>query len=100
MISRTLDAYAYEHGTRLDFIRSGDPVENAFIESFNGRLRGECLNVNLFFTLADARQKIEAWRKDFNHDRPHRALGILAPLATRQNTEKTGFVTRLLSNPE
>ena len=78
-ISRALDAYAYEHGTRLDLIRPGKPVENAFIKSFNGRLRDECLNVNLLSTLADARQKIEAWRKDYNKDRLHRALGDLSP---------------------
>ena len=79
-ISRALGAYAYEHGIRLDFIRPGKPVENALIESFNRRLRDECLNANLFFTFADARQKIEAWRKDYNQDQPHSALGDFSPL--------------------
>jgi len=57
--SRTMDAWAYGHGIGLDFIRPGKPVENGYIESFNGRLRDECLNVSLFFSLEDARQKLE-----------------------------------------
>ena len=99
-ISRAFDAYAYKHGIRLDFIRPRKPVKNAFIESFNGCLRDECLNVNLSFTLADARQRIEAWKKGYNQDQSHRALGELALLATRQNTETIGFLTRLVSNPD
>ena len=59
----------------LDFIRPGRPAENGFIESFNGRLRDECLNADLFFNLADARQKLEAWRQDYNTLRPHGSLG-------------------------
>ena len=50
----------------MDFIRPGKPVENGYIESFNGRLRDECLNVSLFFSLEDARGKLEAWRRDYN----------------------------------
>ena len=53
--SRAMDAWAYSHGIRLDFIRPGKPVENGYLESFNGRLRDECLNVSLFFSLEDAR---------------------------------------------
>jgi putative transposase len=64
---------------QLDFIRPGKPVENAFIESFNGRLRDECLNVHQFASLDDARNKIEAWRLDYNQRRPHGSLGHLAP---------------------
>jgi len=77
--SRVLDAWAYENGVRLDFIRPGRPVENGFIESFNGKLRDECLNTELFFSLADAREKLEKWRRDYNQSRPHSALGGLAP---------------------
>ena len=61
----------------LDFSRSGKPTDNAFMESFNGRLRDECLNAHWFLSLADARAKIEAWRKDCNESRPHTALGCL-----------------------
>ena len=58
--------WAYQHGVQLDFIRPGRPVENSYIESFNGRLRDECLNVEVFFTLADVREKLERWREDYN----------------------------------
>ena len=77
--SRALDAWAYQNGVRLDFIRPGRPVENGFIESFNGRLRDECLNTELFFSLADAREKLERWRWDYNQKRPHSARGGLPP---------------------
>ena len=63
---RVLEAWAMKHGVQLDFIRPGRPVENGFIESFNGRLRDEFLNVEWFSTLDDARQKIETWRCDYN----------------------------------
>lgn len=88
--SRVLDAWAYQHGVRLDFIRPGRPVENGFIESFNGKLRDECLNTEIFFTLEDARQKLERWRRDYNEQRPHSALGGLPPLEhLRRIVEKT-----------
>ena len=63
----------------LDFIRPGRPVENGYIESFNGKLRDECLNVEVFFTLADARRKLHLWRRDYNHHRPHSALDDRTP---------------------
>jgi len=78
--SRAMDAWAYRHGVQLEFIRPGRPVENSYIESFNGRLRDECLNVHLFFSLEDAREKLERWRQDYNHCRPHSSLGDLAPV--------------------
>lgn len=77
--SRALEDWAYRRGVQLDFIRPGKPVENAFIESFNGRLRDECLNVHQFTSLDDARSKIEAWRLDYNQRRPHGSLGHLTP---------------------
>jgi len=77
--SRALEDWAYRRGVQLDFIRPGKPVENAFIESFNGRLRDECLNVHQFASLADAQAIIEAWRLDYNHHRPHSSLGHLTP---------------------
>jgi putative transposase len=88
--SRALDAWAYQHGVKLDFIRPGKPVENGFIESFNGKLRDECLNTEIFFTLEDARQKLERWRRDYNEQRPHSALGGLPPMEhLRRIVEKT-----------
>ena len=64
---------------KLDFIRPGKPVKNAYIESFNGRLRQECLEENWFMSLEDAKIKIEAWRKDYNEHRPHSSLGDETP---------------------
>ncbi len=78
--SKSLDEWAWNHGVQLDFIRPGKPTENAFIESFNGRLRDECLNVNEFVSIDDARGRIEAWRQDYNHHRPHSSLGHLTPI--------------------
>lgn len=78
-ISKALDKWAYENEVILDFSRPGKPTDNAFIESFNGSLRDECLNVNWFLSLEDARQKIEAWRQDYNQFRPHSSLGGKSP---------------------
>jgi putative transposase len=78
-ISKALDRWAYENAVTLDFSRPGKPTDNAFVESFNGRFRDECLNVHWFLSLADARAKIEAWRRDYNESRPHTALGWLTP---------------------
>jgi putative transposase len=88
-VSRAMEAWAYQYGVQLDFIRPGRPVENSYIESFNGRLRDECLNVEVFFALADVRDKLERWRQDYNLVRPHSALRDNAPAlfaAQRQNT--------------
>ncbi len=76
-----MDAWAYRHGIQLDFIRPGKPVEKGFIESFNGRLRDECLNVEVFFTLEDVREKLTRWREDYNHQRPHSSLQDETPAA-------------------
>jgi putative transposase len=77
---RAVDAWAYQRDMKLDFIRPGKPVENAFIESFNGKLKDECLNTEIFFTIDAARQKLEQWRKDYNEHRPQSALGGLPPM--------------------
>jgi putative transposase len=74
-----LDAWAARHGVDLWFITPGRPVENAFIESFNGRFRDECLNESWFLSLPDARETIAAWRDDDNAERPHSSLGGLTP---------------------
>jgi putative transposase len=77
--SRALEDWAYRRGVQLDFIRPGKPGENAFIESFNGRLRDDCLNVHQFTSLAEAQAIIEACRVDYNTRRPHSSLGHLTP---------------------
>lgn len=74
-----LEAWAYQNGVRLETIPPGRPMDNGYIESFNGKMREECLNEHWFVDLADAREKIEAWRVDYNTQRPHSALGYLTP---------------------
>ena len=74
-----MDRWAYEHGVQLNFIQPGKPTQNAYIESFNGKLRDECLNENWFVSLWDARQRIESWRRDYNEVRPHSSLGDRTP---------------------
>jgi len=78
-ISRVVDQWAFEHGVELHFITPGKPTENAFIESFHGKFRDECLNENWFLTLPEAREKIEMWRRDYNQVRPHSSLGYQTP---------------------
>ena len=75
---RALDAWAYQAGVTL-FIRPGKPVENAYIESFNGKFRDECLSEHWFLSLRQAKSLIEAWRIEYNTERPHSSLGYLAP---------------------
>jgi putative transposase len=79
-VSNALDRWAYENRVTLDFSRPGRPIDNAFVESFNGRLREECLNAHWFLSLDDAKAKIAAWRKFYNESRPHTALGDRTPL--------------------
>lgn len=86
--SKVLDEWAYSRGVKLNFIRPGKPVENAYAESFIGRLRDECLNENWFITLKDARVIIESWRVDYNEGRPHTSLGGLTPREFMENNEK------------
>jgi putative transposase len=76
---RVLDQWAYDNGVRLQFIEPGKPIQNAHIESFNARLREECLNEHVFVSLDDARSKIEKWRVEYNRQRPHSSLGNLTP---------------------
>ena len=79
-VSRDLDLWAYARGVVLDFSRPGKPTDNAFIEAFNGRFRAECLNAHWFMSPEDARQKVEAWRRYYNEQRPHEAIGQKAPV--------------------
>ena len=78
-ISKIMDKWAYERSVALDFSRPGKPTDNAAVESFNGRLRQECLNAHWFLSLADAQEKIAAWREDYNESRPHSALDWATP---------------------
>lgn len=78
---QAMDEWASRNGVKLDFITPGKPVQNAFRESFNGRFRDECLNENLFLDLADAKEKIERWRVDYNTERPHSSLNNETPSA-------------------
>ena len=86
---RALDTWAYTHHVQLRFIDPWKPVQNAYIESFNGRLRDECLNEHWFSTLAEARAIVEAWREDYNTVRPHSALDDLTPNEFAQKTKGT-----------
>lgn len=84
--SQVVDQWAYENQVQLHFIPPGRPMENGYMESFNGKFRDECLNENWFVDLADARQKIEEWRCDYNQERPHSALGYLTPAEFAQGS--------------
>jgi putative transposase len=92
-ISRSLDLWAYWNGVKLDFSRPGKPTDNALIESFNGKLRQECLNQHWFLSLEDANEKVESWRRDYNQHRPHSALGNVPPkeFATSARALQTGL---------
>lgn len=101
--SKALDAWAHRRGIELHFIRPGKPVENAFAESFNGRLREECLNQHVFADLRSANDLIRSWHDDYNQVRPHSSLGGLSPiqaLARRrvQNAEHGDPPSQLLPN--
>ena len=89
-ISRALDEWAYQRGIKLHFIRPGKPVENCYIESFNGKFRDECLNLHWFRSIDHARQVIERWRQEYNTERPHSSLGYLTPAE---------YVQQLLTDP-
>lgn len=91
---KVLDEWAYRRQVKLAFIRPGKPIENSFIESFNGKFREECLNLNYFVSLEEARHVIESWRIEYNQVRPHRALNDLTPAQfvtklKQQNTRNT-----------
>jgi putative transposase len=91
--SRVLDQWAYDNQVRLQFIEPGKPIQNAFIESFNSRLREECLNEHVFVSLDDARSKIEQWRIEYNRERPHSSLGYLTPEEFAARSENQGNST-------
>jgi len=79
-VSRDLDVWAYQRGVTLVFSRPGKPTDNAFIEAFDGRFWEECLNAHWFLSLADAQEKVENWRRYYNEERPHGAIGNMPPI--------------------
>jgi putative transposase len=79
--SKELDLWAYARGVVLDFSRPGKPTDNAYAESFNARVRGECLNQHWFMDLDDVRRKLEDWRVEYNEVRPHGAIGDRPPMS-------------------
>lgn len=83
-ISKELDLWAYENEVTLDYSRPGKPTDNPYIESFNGSFRDECLNVNWFLSLEDAKEKIESWKEEYNSFRPHSSLNDLTPNEVHQ----------------
>jgi putative transposase len=74
-----MDLWAYQNSVRTDFSRPGKPTDNAHVESFNGTFRQECLDAHWFTTLGEAKEIIQAWRREYNETRPHRALGEQTP---------------------
>jgi putative transposase len=86
-ISKDVDRWAYWNGVELDFSRPGKPTDNAMVEAFNSRFRQECLNQHWFMSLVDAREKIEAWRTEYNHRRPHSSLGYQSPSEFAENEQ-------------
>ena len=85
--SKLMDQWAYLNRVMLDFSRPGKPTDNAFIESFNGRFREECLNQNWFSSLEEVEQRVAMWRQDYNEQRPHSALGNRTPRAIAEQVE-------------
>lgn len=95
--SKALEEWAYQRGIKLDFTQPGKPRQNGHIESFNGRLRDECLNVTQFLSIDDAREQIERWRIDYNAHRPHSSLGNLTPseFAEQRQVNRTSAVAKI-----
>jgi putative transposase len=100
---RALDQWAHARGVELRLIQPGKPTQNAYIESFNGRFRDECLNEHWFLSLEHARAVVAEWRRDYNEQRPHSALGNLTPAeyARRLRTSSaTSNPSAMLANPD
>jgi putative transposase len=92
--SMAMDRWAYWHGVTLEFSRPGKPQDNALIEAFNGRFRQECLNAHWFLSVADAQEKVQAWRNHYNAERPHSSLGNLTPEDFAQQSQISDFGSR------
>ncbi|WP_416365316.1 IS3 family transposase [Sphingobium sp. JS3065] len=88
-VSRDMDLWAYQRGVTLDFSRPGKPTDNAFIEAFNSKLRSECVNTHWFLSLEDACEKLDRWRRHYNEERPHSAIGNIPPIMLANPTGDT-----------
>ena len=97
-ISKEMDLWAYENGVTMDYSRPGKPTDNPFVESFNGSFRDECLNSHWFLSLKDADEKIEAWRNEYNHYRPHSSLNDMTPIEFIEHC--SAATTEKISLPE
>ena len=97
---KAMVAWAHEHGVQLRLIEPGKPNQNAYIESFNGRLRDECLNEHWFPSLLHARTEIETWRREYNEERPKKALGGMTPSAYAEQLAMKAVTSPLDSKPE
>jgi putative transposase len=100
MTSHAVFKWAGERGVKWHYIAPGKPTQNAFVESFNGRLRDECLNEELFSSMADVRQKLAAWQADYNQFRPHTSLGGLAPNVYARNHKQNRAKRSRPASPE
>jgi len=96
---RAMDAWSYQYGVHLEFIRPGKPVDNSYIESFNGRLRDEFLNVESFIDLSDVREKLTCWQLDYNHVRPHSALADCSPVQYARDWEQSSAASLRTAGP-
>ena len=94
-ISKALDLWAYQNNVTLDFSRPGKPTDNPYIESFNGSFRDECLNINWFLSMNDAREKIAEWMEEYNIFRPHSSLGDLTPEEFIEKQQKKPEISTL-----
>ena len=102
-ISKALDLWGFENNVKFRFIQPGKPTQNAYIESFNGKFRDECLNEHVFISLEGARETIEAWRRDYNTNRPHSSLGNMTPeefSAAFKQAKKTEITNRRVEQSE
>ena len=88
-VLRDMDLWAYQRGVTLDFSRPGKPTDNAFIEAFNSKLRSECVNTYWFMSLKDACGKLDQWRRHYNEERPHSAIGNIPPIMLANPTGVT-----------
>jgi len=96
--SRAFDSWAYARGIKIEYIQPGKPVQNCFIESFNGSLRDECLNAHWFVSLADAKEAIERWRVDYNQVRPHSSLAGRTPEEFASDTIGSGDTEHIFNS--
>jgi putative transposase len=97
-ISKDVDRWAYWNGVELDFSRPGKPTDNALVESFISRFRQECLNQHWFMSLVDAQEKVEAWRMEYNHNRPHSSLGYRSPSEFADHDQRSDVEVVLCEN--